>query len=65
MKISPTPVVVTLVAIVCIGLAIMYNGQKMAEKANSPQPAAIKAIAPNVSVINAAPSTYERAICDR
>ena len=59
MKISPTPVVVTLVAIVCIGLAIMYNGQKMAEKANSPQPAAIKAIAPNVSVINAAPSTYQ------
>ena len=48
MKISPTPVVVTLVAIVCIGLAIMYNGQKMAEQANSPQPAAIKAIAPNV-----------------
>ena len=44
MKISPVPVVVTLVAIVCIGLAIMYNGQKMAEKANSPQPAAIKAL---------------------
>ena len=59
MKISPVPVVVTLVAIVCIGLAISYNGQKMAQQANGPKPAATESIAPNVTVINAVPSTYQ------
>ena len=59
MKISPVPVVVTLVAIVCIGLAISYNGQKMAQQANGPKPEPAKSVAPNVSVINAVPSTYQ------
>lgn len=59
MKISPVPVVVTLVAIVCIGLAISYNGQKMAQQANGPKPEPAKSLAPNVSVINAVPSTYQ------
>jgi len=59
MKISPVPVVVTLVAIVCIGLAISYNGQKMAQQANGPKPGPAKSVAPNVSVINAVPSTYQ------
>ncbi|BED90140.1 membrane protein [Pseudoalteromonas sp. MM1] len=59
MKISPAPVVVTLVAIVCIGLAISYNGQKMAQQANGPKPAPTESIAPNVTVINAVPSTYQ------
>jgi RND family efflux transporter MFP subunit len=59
MKISPVPVVVTFVAIVCIGLAISYNGQKMAQQANGPKPAATESIAPNVTVINAVPSTYQ------
>ncbi|KPW05543.1 efflux RND transporter periplasmic adaptor subunit [Pseudoalteromonas sp. P1-11] len=59
MKISPVPVVVTLVAIVCIGLAISYNGQKMAQQANGPKPELAKSVAPNVSVINAVPSTYQ------
>ncbi|MGO2293292.1 efflux RND transporter periplasmic adaptor subunit, partial [Pseudoalteromonas sp. AOP7-A1-14] len=59
MKISPVPVVVTLVAIVCIGLAISYNGQKMAQQANGPKPAPTESIAPNVTVINAIPSTYQ------
>lgn len=59
MKISPAPVVVTLVAIVCIGLAITYNGQKMAAQANGPKPAPTESIAPNVTVINAVPSTYQ------
>ena len=59
MKISPTPVVVTLVAIVCIGLAIAYNGQKMAQNANAPKPQVSKISTPNVSVINAIPSTYQ------
>lgn len=59
MKISPVPVVVTLVAIVCIGLAISYNGQKMAQQANGSKPAATESIAPNVTVINAVPSTYQ------
>jgi len=58
MKISPVPVV-TLVAIVCIGLAISYNGQKMAQQANGPKPEPAKSVAPNVSVINAVPSTYQ------
>jgi len=56
---SPVPVVVTLVAIVCIGLAISYNGQKMAQQANGPKPEPAKSVAPNVSVINAVPSTYQ------
>ncbi len=59
MKISPVPVVVTLVAIVCIGLAISYNGQKMAQQANGPKPEPAKSVSPNVSVINAVPSTYQ------
>lgn len=59
MKISPVPVVVTLVAIVCIGLAISYNGQKMAQQTNGPKPEPAKSVAPNVSVINAVPSTYQ------
>ncbi|MCK8117720.1 efflux RND transporter periplasmic adaptor subunit [Pseudoalteromonas sp. 2CM37A] len=59
MKISPVPVVVTIVAIVCIGLAISYNGQKMAQQANGPKPEPAKSVAPNVSVINAVPSTYQ------
>ncbi|MDO6834201.1 efflux RND transporter periplasmic adaptor subunit [Pseudoalteromonas carrageenovora] len=59
MKISPVPVVVTLVAIVCIGLAISYNGQKMTQQANGPKPEPAKSVAPNVSVINAVPSTYQ------
>ncbi|HBW98415.1 MAG TPA: efflux RND transporter periplasmic adaptor subunit [Pseudoalteromonas sp.] len=59
MKISPVPVVVTLVAIVCIGLAISYNGQKMVQQANGPKPEPAKSVAPNVSVINAVPSTYQ------
>lgn len=59
MKISPVPVVVTLVAIVCIGLAISYNGQKMAQQANGPKPEPAKSVAPNVSVINAVPSRYQ------
>ncbi|MDC9521891.1 efflux RND transporter periplasmic adaptor subunit [Pseudoalteromonas sp. Angola-31] len=59
MKISPVPVVVTLVAIVCIGLAISYNGQKIAQQANGPKPEPAKSVAPNVSVINAVPSTYQ------
>ncbi|CAM2961471.1 MexH family multidrug efflux RND transporter periplasmic adaptor subunit [Pseudoalteromonas atlantica] len=59
MKISPVPVVVTLVAIVCIGLAISYNGQKMAQQANGPKPEPAKSVAPNVLVINAVPSTYQ------
>ena len=59
MKISPTPVVVTLVAIVCIGLAIAYNGQKMAQNANAPKPQVSKISTPNVSIINAIPSTYQ------
>ncbi|ATC83381.1 efflux RND transporter periplasmic adaptor subunit [Pseudoalteromonas agarivorans] len=59
MKISPVPVVVTLVAIVCIGLAISYNGQKMAQQVNGPKPEPAKSVAPNVSVINAVPSTYQ------
>lgn len=59
MKISPVPVVVTIVAIVCIGLAISYNGQKMAQQANGPKPKPAKSVAPNVSVINAVPSTYQ------
>lgn len=59
MKISPVPVVVTIVAIVCIGLAISYNGQKMAQQANGTKPEPAKSVAPNVSVINAVPSTYQ------
>ena len=65
MKISPVPVVVTLVAIVCIGLAISYNGQKMAQQANGPKPEPAKSVAPNVSVINAVPSTYQAYVSGR
>ena len=59
MKISPTPVIVTLVAIISIGLAVAYNAKKMDEQANSSKSVTVRAIAPNVSVINAAPSTYQ------
>ncbi|MBQ4832029.1 efflux RND transporter periplasmic adaptor subunit [Pseudoalteromonas sp. MMG010] len=59
MKIAPIPVVVTLAGIVCIGLAIAYNGHKLEQRANAPKPEPIIAIAPNVSVINAVPNTYQ------
>lgn len=59
MKISPTPILVTVVAVVCIGLAIMYNGYKMAESANAPRPAETKVSAPNVSVMLATPGHYQ------
>lgn len=59
MRISPTPVVVTLVAIISIGLAVAYNAKKMDEQANSSKSATVRAIAPNVSVINAVAGTYQ------
>tara|TARA_R110001599_G_scaffold50907_11_gene143444 strand:+ start:1910 stop:3079 length:1170 start_codon:yes stop_codon:yes gene_type:complete len=59
MKMSPTPILVTVVAVVCIGFAIMYNGKKMAESANAPRPVATKASAPNVSVVVATPGSYQ------
>lgn len=62
MKISPAPILVTVVAVVCIGLAVMYNGKKMAESANAPRPAALKASAPNVSVVVATPGQYQATV---
>lgn len=59
MKISPTPILVTVVAVVCIGLAIVYNAKQMAESANAPRPAPSKVSAPNVSVILATPGNYQ------
>ncbi|TMO70809.1 efflux RND transporter periplasmic adaptor subunit [Pseudoalteromonas sp. S3785] len=59
MKISPIPVVVTLIAVVSIGIAVAYNSHKMAQQARGSKPAQVDAIAPNVSVINAIPGTYQ------
>lgn len=58
MKITPAPIV-TIVAIALIGLAIAYNGKKMAEQVNAPTPEPAQSIAPNVSVINAIPGNYQ------
>jgi RND family efflux transporter MFP subunit len=59
MKISPIQILVTVVAVVCIGLVIVYNGHKMADRANAPRPAASKASAPKVSVIHGVPGQYQ------
>lgn len=59
MKISPMPVVVTLIAVASIGIAVAYNSHKMAQQENGSKPARVDAIAPNVSVINAIPGTYQ------
>lgn len=59
MKIMSAPVVVTVVAIVCIGLAVAYNGQKMAESRVAPKPTAAKVAVPNVSVLKVTPNTYQ------
>lgn len=59
MKISPTPILITIVAVVCIGLAIAYNTKLMAESANAPRPAPSKVSAPSVTVIRATPGSYQ------
>lgn len=59
MKISPIPVVVTLIAVASIGIAVAYNSHKMAQQENGSKPAQVDAIAPNVSVINTIPGTYQ------
>jgi RND family efflux transporter MFP subunit len=59
MKILSTPVIVTVAAIACIGLAISYNGQKIAENNAAPKPEAAKVSVPNVSVMPISPNTYQ------
>lgn len=62
MKIFSSPVIVTVAAITCIGLAIAYNGHKISEKNSAPKPKATKSAMPNVSVIHASSNTYKTLI---
>ncbi|MBA34472.1 MAG: efflux transporter periplasmic adaptor subunit [Oleispira sp.] len=59
MKLLSPTAVVTVVAILCIGLAVAYNGHKMAEKNASPKPKVAKVSAPSVSVVQVFPNTYQ------
>lgn len=59
MKILSTPVIVTFAAIACIGLAISYNGVKMAEKNAVKKPEISEISAPDVSVLYASSNTYK------
>jgi RND family efflux transporter MFP subunit len=59
MKLLSPTVVVTVVAIICIGLAVAYNGHKMAEKNASPKPKVAKVSTPSVSVVQVFPNTYQ------
>ena len=59
MKIISTKLIVTLLAVICIGLAIVYNGYKIAEKNNAHKPEPAQVAAPEVSVMLATPNTYQ------
>lgn len=59
MNIFTKPVIVTVVAVACIGLAVLYTGQQIQQNNNAPRPQASAVTAPNVSVIKATPSTYQ------
>jgi membrane fusion protein, multidrug efflux system len=59
MKNISTKVKATVVAVICIGLAIVYNGHKIAEKNNARKPEPTQISAPDVSVILALPGKYQ------
>ena len=59
MKILSAPVIVTAIAIVCIGLAVAYNGEKIDQLQAARKPTTIKASIPTVSVIQALTNTYQ------
>jgi len=59
MKIFTKPVIVTVIAIACIGLAVMYTGKQIQQNNNAPRPQASAVSAPDVSVIQASPNTYQ------
>lgn len=59
MKLLSPTAVVTVVAILCIGLAVAYNGHKMAERNASPKPQVAEVSAPSVSVVQVFPSTHQ------
>lgn len=62
MKTSTVRIIVTLAAIACIGLAVVYNGQKMAQKNAQKPPAASQTNAPDVTVITAKPASYQAVV---
>lgn len=59
MKIFSTPVIVTVAAITCIALAIVYNGQKLAEKNAAPKSAITEVNVPDVSVLHVSATTHK------
>jgi RND family efflux transporter MFP subunit len=59
MKVISKPVLVTTIAVILIGAAVIYNGKKIAENNAAPRPTQESAVAQSVSVVKVRPDNYQ------